>query len=98
MRCDEEQDLAALTGRQFALEHVSNDWNRSEAGRSLSRFAFGIGKHAAHDSGTAIWHQHFCLHALCVDARYATYCDTGVDSVVLDCNAENNSADIGNLR
>ena len=98
MRSDEEQDFAVLSRRQFSLEEIADDRNRSEARRALLSFAFGVGKHAAHDGRATIWNQHFRLHALSVDTRNAANCDTGVEGVVFNRDAQHDRARIGDLR
>ena len=57
--CDEEQDFAVLARRQFSLEEIADNRNRSESRSSLLSFTFSVCEHSAHDGGATIWNQHF---------------------------------------
>ena len=74
---------AAEPCRQFPLEEVTNDGYRGQPRGALTSDTFSVCKYAAHDSRTAIWYQDFALHALSVDARDATDCDTRSSSEIL---------------
>src|SRR5215213_3370242 len=94
---DEEQDLAVLSCRQFPLEEITYDRERSETRCTLLRFAFCVGKHAAHDSRAAIGNEHLRLHALRVDTGNAGHCDTCVQRVVLNRHSQKNCSRISDL-
>ena len=98
MRCDEEQDFAVLTGREFAFEEVAKNRNRRESRSTLLSFTLGVGQHATHDGRATIWNQHFRLHALCVDTRNTTNGDTGIDRVVFDRDSQHNCSGVRDLR
>src|SRR5207302_10379540 len=67
--------------------------NAGRAGRALTAGAVGIRQDAAHHRRATVWHQHFSLHALSVDAGNATYGDAGVDGVVFNRDAQHDCAD-----
>ena len=98
VRRDEEKDFAVLPRRQFSLEEIADDRNRSESGSALLSFTFGVGEHAAHDGRATIRNQHFRLHALRIDTRNTANCDTGVEGVVFNRDSQHNRAGIGDLR
>ena len=98
MRGDEEKDFAVLTCRQFSLEEIADDRNRSESGCALLSFAFSIGEHSAHHSRATIRNQHFRLHALRVDTRNTTDGDTSVESVVFNRDSQHNRTCVSDLR
>ena len=98
MRRDEEQDFAILSRDKLALKKISKDWNRTETRSLLASCAFGVGQHTTHHGRATIWHQHFSLHALSVDAGDATNGDAGIDCVVFDRHTKNDRTHICNLR
>ena len=97
MRSDEEQDFPVRARGQLSFEEIAKHRDRSEARRALLSFTLSVRQHAAHDRCSAIWNQHFCLHALGVDAGNTGNRDTCINRVVFNSDTENDSSGVGDL-
>jgi len=63
----------------------------------LLSLTFSVRQHAAHDRCSAIWNQHFGLHALRIDTGNTANGDTCIDCVVFNSDAEDDSSGVGDL-